>query len=84
MDVTYIPMTRGFVHLAAIMDWDSCKILSWRLFNTRDASYCADALQEAIKTHGPPEIFNNNRGSRFTCEVHRRAETSPHPYQHGL
>tara|TARA_B100000614_G_scaffold101443_1_gene91135 strand:+ start:589 stop:1413 length:825 start_codon:yes stop_codon:yes gene_type:complete len=67
-DITYIPMARGFVYLAAIMDWHSRKVLSWRVSNTLDASFCIDALEEAIETYGAPEIFNTDQGSQFTSE----------------
>jgi putative transposase len=67
-DVTYIPMARGFVYLVAIMDWYSRKVLSWRVSNTLDARFCVDALEEAIETHGVPEIFNTDQGSQFTSE----------------
>ena len=67
-DITYILMARGFVYLVAIMDWYSRKVLSWRVSNTLDASFCVDALEEAIETHGTPEIFNTDQGSQFTSE----------------
>lgn len=67
-DITYIPMARGFVYLAAIMDWHSRKVLSWRVSNTLDASFCVEALEEAIETYGVPEIFNTDQGSQFTSE----------------
>ena len=67
-DITYIPMARGFVYLVAIMDWYSRKVLSWRVSNTLDASFCVDALEEAIETYGAPEIFNTDQGSQFTGE----------------
>ncbi|MFC1368653.1 MAG: IS3 family transposase [gamma proteobacterium symbiont of Phacoides pectinatus] len=67
-DITYIPMARGFVYLVAVMDWYSRKVLSWRLSNTLDASFCVDALEEAIETYGSPEIFNTDQGSQFTSE----------------
>jgi putative transposase len=51
-------MARGFVYLVAVIDWYSRKVLSWRLSNTLDASFCVDALEEAIDTYGKPEIFN--------------------------
>jgi transposase InsO family protein len=66
-DVTYIPMARGFVYLVAIMDWYSRKVLSWRVSNTLDASFCVEALEEALD-HGAPEIFNTDQGSQFTSE----------------
>ena len=68
-DITYIPMARGFVYLVAIMDWYSCKVLlSWRVSNTLDTSFCVDALEEAIEACGAPEIFNTDQGSQFTSE----------------
>lgn len=67
-DITYIPMARGFVYLVAIMDWYSRRVLSWRVSNTLDTSFCVDALAEAIETHGVPEIFNTDQGSQFTSE----------------
>jgi putative transposase len=67
-DITYIPMARGFVYLVAIMDWYSRCVLSWRLSNTLDTSFCVDALNEAIELYGTPEIFNTDQGSQFTSE----------------
>ena len=68
-DITYIPMSRGFMYLVAIMDWYSRKVLSWRLSNTMDADFCIEALQEAIARHGRPEIFNTDQGSQFTAKA---------------
>jgi putative transposase len=65
-DITFIPMARGFVYLVAIMDWYSRKVLSWRVSNTLDASFCVDALEEALDQYGTPEIFNTDQGSQFT------------------
>ncbi|MBL4892681.1 MAG: IS3 family transposase, partial [Rhizobiaceae bacterium] len=65
-DITYIPMRRGFHCLVAIMDWATCKVLSWRLSNTLDASFCIEALNEAIAKYGNPEIMNTDQGSQFT------------------
>ena len=65
-DVTYIPLRRGFLYLVAIQDWASRKVLSWRLSNTLDASFCVEALEEALERYGPPEIFNTDQGSQFT------------------
>ena len=65
-DITYIPMARGFVYLVAVMDWYSRKVLSWRLSNTLDASFCVDALNDAIETYGVPEIFNTG-GFQDSC-----------------
>ena len=57
-DITYIPVKRGFLYLVAIMDWATRKVLSWRLSNTLDASFCVEALEEAIAKYGKPEIVN--------------------------
>ncbi len=65
-DVTYIPLERGFLYLVAVMDWASRKVLSWRLSNTLEASFCVEALEEALGRYGPPEIFNTDQGSQFT------------------
>ena len=66
MDITYIPMARGFVYLAAVVDWFSRKVLSWRLSITMDTDFCIEAVEEAIARHGKPHIFNTDQGSRFT------------------
>lgn len=68
-DITYIPMARGFCYLVAIMDWASRKVLAWRLSNTLDASFCVEALQEALVKYGTPEIFNTDQGSQFTSDA---------------
>ncbi len=68
-DITYIPMAKGFCYLVAIMDWASRMVLSWRLSNTLDSSFCVDALEEAIAKYGCPEIFNTDQGSQFTAEA---------------
>ena len=68
-DITYIPMSRGFCYLVAIMDWASRKVLAWRLSNTLDSAFCVDALEEAIAKFGCPEIFNTDQGSQFTAEA---------------
>lgn len=65
-DITYIPMKKGLVYLAAIVDWHSRKVLSWRVSNTLTADFCIDALNEAIARHGRPELFNTDQGSQFT------------------
>nr|CBX27843.1 hypothetical protein N47_C19010 [uncultured Desulfobacterium sp.] len=69
IDITYIPMAKGFCYLVAIMDWASRRVLSWRLSNTMDTSFCADALEEAIIRFGKPDIFNTDQGSQFTSEA---------------
>ena len=59
-------MPKGFFYLVAIMDWHSRKVLSWRLSNTMDATFCVEALEEALAIHGRPEIFNSDQGAQFT------------------
>jgi putative transposase len=66
MDITYIPMARGFVYLAVVLDWFSRRVLSWRLSITMEASFCIAALEDALTRHGNPEIFNTDQGSQFT------------------
>jgi putative transposase len=66
MDITYIPMARGFVYLAAVVDWFSRRVLSHRVSITMEASFCVEALEEALAKHGRPEIFNTDQGSQFT------------------
>ena len=66
MDITYIPMSRGFVYFAAVVDWFSRKVLAWRLSITLSADFCVEALEEALDCHGQPEIFNTDQGSQFT------------------
>jgi putative transposase len=66
MDITYIPMARGFVYLAAVVDWFSRRVLAWRLSITMEAAFCIEALEEALAKHGRPEIFNTDQGSQFT------------------
>ena len=68
-DVTYIPMDKGFVYLTVIMDWYSRKILSWRLSNSLDSSFCVDALEQALYRYGKPEIFNTDQGSQYTSDA---------------
>jgi putative transposase len=66
LDITYIPMARGFVYLVAVMDWHSRKVLSWRLSITMDVEFCVAAMQDAIARYGVPEIVNTDQGSQFT------------------
>jgi len=68
-DITYIPMPRGHLYLVAVVDWYSRKVLSWRLSNTLDVSFCLEVLEEAIALHGRPEIFNTDQGSQFTSHA---------------
>jgi putative transposase len=67
MDITYVPMAKGFVYLAVVLDWFSRRVLSWRVSITMEASFCIAALEEALAKHGKPEIFNTDQGSQFTC-----------------
>ena len=69
MDITYIPMARGFVYLVAVLDWYSRKVLSWRVSITMDVHFCVEALEEAIEVHGVPEIVNTDQGSQFTSQA---------------
>ena len=69
MDITYIPMARGFVYLAAVMDWFSRKVLAWRVSNTMDTAFCVEVVEEALGRYGAPEIFNTDQGSQFTSEA---------------
>ena len=66
MDITYIPMAKGFVYLAVVLDWFSRRVLSWRVSITMEASFCVEALEDALARHGRPEIFNTDQGSQFT------------------
>jgi putative transposase len=66
MDITYIPMARGFVYLAAVVDWFSRRVLAWRLSITLETEFCVEVVQEALACHGRPEIFNTDQGSQFT------------------
>jgi putative transposase len=68
-DITYIPMARGFIYLAAVVDWFSRRVLAWRLSITMDTSFCIEALEEALSKNEKPEIFNTDQGSQFTSEV---------------
>jgi len=66
MDITYIPMARGFVYLAAVVDWYSRRVLSWRLSITMTVDFCLEAVEEALAKYGKPDIFNSDQGSQFT------------------
>ncbi len=66
MDITYIPMARGFVYLAAVIDWSTRRVLAWRLSTTMEVDFCIEAVEEALATYGRPEIFNTDQGSQFT------------------
>ena len=68
-DVTYIRLARGFAYLVAIIDWYSRCVLSWRISNSMDASFCVDCLEDALREHGRPEVFNSDQGSQFTSHA---------------
>lgn len=78
MDLTYVPMARGFVYLCAVVDWFSRRVLSWRLSITMEAAFCIEAVEEALARYGKPDIFNTDQGSQFTSvdftAVLKRAE----------
>jgi putative transposase len=67
-DITYVPLARGFMYLAAIIDWYSRYVLAWRLSNTLDGSFCLDMLEEAL-SRGKPEVFNTDQGAQFTAQA---------------
>ena len=69
MDITYIPMARGFVYLAAVVDWFSRRVLAWKLSITMETNFCIEALEDALSTNEKPEIFNTDQGSQFTSEA---------------
>jgi putative transposase len=66
MDITYVPMARGFVYLAAVVDWFSRRVLSWRISITMEVEFCLAGVEEALAKHGRPELFNTDQGSQFT------------------
>ena len=68
-DITYIPMSKGFLYLAAVMDWYSRKVLSWRVSNSMDTEFCVEALTDALNHYGVSEIFNTDQGSQFTSKM---------------
>jgi putative transposase len=80
-DVTYIPMSKGFLYLVAIMDWASRAVLAWRLSNTLGAEFCVEALEEALSRYGKPEIFNTDQSlpRRRPGAASSPATTSPAP-----
>jgi putative transposase len=68
MDITYIPMARGFIYLAAVVDWFTRRVISWRLSITMETNFCIEALEEALSSKVKPEIFNTDQGSQFTSD----------------
>ena len=69
MDITYLPMARGFVCLAAVVDWLTRRVLSWEVSITMDAHFCLEAAEDAIAQYGTPEIMNTDQGSQFTSQA---------------
>jgi len=69
MDISYFPMARGFVSLAAVIDWYSRKVLAWRVSITMETAFCIEAVEEALARYGTPQIFNTDQGSPFTSEA---------------
>ena len=69
MDITYIPMARGFVYLAAVIDWFTRRVLAWRVSITMETAFCVEALEEALEKYRAPSIFNTDQGSQFTSEA---------------
>ena len=66
MDITYIPMARGFIYLAAVVDWFSRRVLAWRVSITMEVDFCLEAVEEALTRYGKPSVFNSDQGSQFT------------------
>jgi len=66
MDITCIPMARGFIYPAAVVDWFTRRVLAWRVSITLEADFCIEAVEEALARHGTPKIFNTDQGSQFT------------------
>ena len=84
MDITYIPMARGFVYLAAVLDWFSRRVLAWRVSIDMAVDFCLEAVEEAIARHGTPDIFNTDQGSPVHQPgLHRPAGRQRHRHQHG-
>jgi putative transposase len=69
MDITYIPMARGFIYLAVVLDWFSRRVLSWGVSITMEAAFCVETLDDALARHGKPDIFNTDQGSQFTSSA---------------
>lgn len=69
MDITYVPMARGYVYLAAVMDWFSRHVLAWSVSISMDAAFCIEALEEAMRQHDAPQIVNTDQGTQFTSEA---------------
>jgi putative transposase len=82
-DITYVPIRHGYLYLVAVMDWYSRYVLSWRLSNTLDGTFCLEALEDAL-ADGQPEVFNIDQGSQFTASAFTtRLETCGVAVRHG-
>ena len=68
IDITYVRLAHGFVYLVAVIDWYSRKVLSWRISSSMEASFCVDCMEQALRTHGAPEVFNSDQGSQFIVD----------------
>jgi putative transposase len=77
-DITYVPLAHGWAYLVAILDWFSRAVLAWRLSNTLCTDFCIQALEEALRHHGPPVIFNTDQGAQFTDKAWLAVLTSQH------
>ena len=69
MDITYLPMQRGFIYLVAVMDWATRRVLAWRVSNTLTADFCVEAVEEAIARYGKPDFFNADQGTQLTSDA---------------
>ena len=69
MDITYLPMARGFVYLAAVVDWFTRRVLSWKVSTTMDVHFCLEAVEEAMANYGTPDVMNTDQGSQFTSQA---------------
>jgi putative transposase len=69
MDISYIPMAKGFVYLAAVIDWFTRQVLAWRVSITMETAFCVEAPEEALEKYQAPDIFNTDQGSQFTSEA---------------
>ena len=68
-DITYIRLASGFAYLVAIIDWYSRRVLNWRISYTMEAVFCVDCLEDAMREHGSPEVFNSDQGTQFTSDA---------------
>ena len=68
-DITYVRLERGFAYLVAVIDWYSRRVLSWRISNSMEAAFCVDCLEDALRSHGKPDMFNSDQGTQFTSEA---------------